>query len=63
MHVLRLADCNFGTKCGGFCVIQAGLLTYEAGAFPWLGTVIVGISLGWELFWRVDVPPGPGSRG
>ena len=25
---------------GVFALIQAGLLTYEAGAFPWLGTVI-----------------------
>lgn len=49
---------------GVFALIQAGLLTYEAGAFPWLGTVIGGISSGWELFWRVDVPPGPGiARG
>ncbi|STG42011.1 inner membrane protein [Escherichia coli] len=27
---------------GVFALIQAGLLTYEAGAFPWLGTVIGG---------------------
>ena len=46
---------------GFFALIQAGLLTYEARAFPWLGTVIGGyIFSGWELFWRVDVPPGPG---
>ena len=31
---------------GGFALIQAGLLTYEAGAFPWLGTVIGGYIFG-----------------
>ena len=31
---------------GVFALIQAGLLTYEAGAFPWLGTVIGGYIFG-----------------
>lgn len=31
---------------GVFALIQAGLLTYEAGAFPWLGTVIGGYLFG-----------------
>ncbi|EPI3115699.1 thiosulfate utilization transporter TsuA/YeeE [Escherichia coli] len=31
---------------GVFALIQVGLLTYEAGAFPWLGTVIGGYIFG-----------------
>ncbi len=31
---------------GVFALIQAGLLTYEARAFPWLGTVIGGYIFG-----------------
>lgn len=31
---------------GVFALIQAGLLTYEAGAFPWLGSVIGGYIFG-----------------
>lgn len=31
---------------GVFALIQAGLLTHEAGAFPWLGTVIGGYIFG-----------------
>lgn len=31
---------------GVFALIQAGLLTYEAGGFPWLGTVIGGYLFG-----------------
>ncbi|MFP1591586.1 YeeE/YedE thiosulfate transporter family protein [Escherichia coli] len=45
---------------GVFALIQAGLLTYEAGAFPWLGTVIGGYIFGLGIVRRVDVPPGPG---
>ncbi|XPE44606.1 YeeE/YedE thiosulfate transporter family protein [Shigella flexneri] len=33
---------QFRYKAWGFCVNSGGLLTYEAGAFPWLGTVIGG---------------------
>ena len=46
---------------GVFALIQAGLLTYEAGAFP-----VAWYCYRWVYLWagncsgRVDVPPGPG---
>ena len=39
---------------GVFALIQAGLLTYEAGAFPWLGTVIGGYIFGLGIDRQLD---------
>ena len=45
---------------GVFALIQAGVLTYDAGTFPWLGTVVGGYVLVSELFMRAGVLPEPG---
>ncbi len=48
---------------GVFALIQAGLLTYEAGAFPWLGTVIGGYLFGLGIVLAGGCATGLVSRG
>ena len=53
-----------GTKCRGFALIQAGLLTYGSRGVPVAsGTVIGGYIFGLGIVLaEVDVPPGPWYR-
>lgn len=59
-YALLIAICI--QSVGVFALIQFGVVQYDAGAFPWLGTVVGALFLASVLSTPAAAPQAPVSR-